>query len=80
MTKLEKLLAKVFSSICSEIDGNTEHISEDIKTSEIIEICEEYKLTDLKKKLVKLEDAYDDGNYKKVDKIHKSFGKLYDWQ
>lgn len=79
MTKLEKLLAKVFSSICSEIDGNTEHISEDIKTSEIIKICEEYKLTDLKDKLVKLENAYDDCDYDEVNKIHKSFGKLYDW-
>ena len=67
MNNLEKLLAKVFSSICSEIDGNTEHISEDIKTSEIIKICEEYKLTDLKDKLVNLENAYDDCDYDEVN-------------
>ena len=49
MNKLENLLAKVFCSVCSEIDGNTERISENVTTKEIIEICEENNLTDLKK-------------------------------
>lgn len=79
MNKLENLLAKVFCSVCSEIDGNTEHISEDVTTKEIIEICEEHKLTDLKNKLVKLENAYDDCDYDKIDNIVETLNISYPW-
>lgn len=80
MNKLENLLAKVFCSVCSEIDGNTEHISEDVTTKEIIEICEEHNLTKLKNKLVKLENAYDNCNYKKIENIVDSLNISYPWK
>lgn len=79
MNNLQKLLTKVFRCICSEIDGNTEHISEDVSTKEIIDLCEEYNFTDLKEKLVKYEEAYEEGDYDKIDEIDESFGKLYPW-
>ena len=80
MNKLENLLAKVFCSVCSEIDGSNEHISEDVTTKEIIEICEEHNLTDLKNKLVKLEDAYNDCDYDKVDNIVETLNISYPWE
>ena len=79
MNKLENLLAKVFCSVCNEIDGSNEHISEDVTTKEIIEICEEHNLTDLKNKLVKLEKAYDDCDYDKVDNIVETLNISYPW-
>lgn len=79
MNNLQKLLTKVFRSVCSEIDGNSEHISEDVSTKEIIDLCEEYNFTDLKEKLVKYEEAYEEGDYDKIDEIDESFGKLYPW-
>lgn len=79
MNNLQKLLTKVFRCICSEIDGNTEHISEDVSTKEIIDLCEEYNFTDLKEKLVKYEEAYEEGDFDKIDEIDESFGKLYPW-
>lgn len=79
MNKLENFLAKVFCSVCSEIDGSNEHISEDVTTKEIIEICEEHNLTDLKNKLVKLEDAYNDCDYDKVDNIVETLNISYPW-
>lgn len=79
MNNLQKLLTKVFRCVCSEIDGNTEHISEDVSTKEIIDLCEEYNFTDLKEKLVKYEEAYEEGDFDKIDEIDESFGKLYPW-
>ena len=79
MNKLENILAKVFCSVCSEIDGNTERISENVTTKEIIEICEEHNLTDLKNKLVKLENAYDDCDYDKVNNIVETLNISYPW-
>lgn len=79
MNKLENLLAKVFYSVCNEIDGSNEHISEDVTTKEIIEICEEHNLTDLKNKLVKLENAYDDCDYDKVNNIVETLNISYPW-
>lgn len=80
MNKLENLLAKVFCSVCSEIDGSNEHISEDVTTKEIIEICEEHNLTDLKNKLVELEEAYDDFDYDKINDIFCSLKISYPWK
>ena len=80
MNKLENILAKVFCSVCSEIDGNTERISENVTTKEIIEICEENNLTDLKNKLVELEKAYDDFDYDKVNDIFCSLKISYPWK
>ena len=80
MNKLENLLAKVFCSVCSEIDGNTERISENVTTKEIIEICEENNLTDLKNKLVELEKAYDDFDYDKINDIFCSLKISYPWK
>ena len=80
MDKLGNLLAKVFCSVCSEIDGNTERISENVTTKEIIEICEENNLTDLKNKLVELEEAYDNFDYDKINDIFCSLKISYPWK